>query len=109
MKSILITLLVVASQIVQAEENIGLKFTAIQTMVVNAIVNEERKLGIKLTAKDVTDLELSFVRVNEIEVSGVAPGFEEEDGIPNYCNVTLARANDFGSYAVKDVHCSPWD
>lgn len=109
MKSFLVILVVAASQIVQAEEIIGLKFTAIQTMVVSAIVKEERKLGIKLSAKDVTDLELSFVRANEIEVSGVAPGFEEEDGIPNYCSVTLARANDFGAYAVKDVHCSPWD
>jgi len=47
--------------------------------------------------------------VNEIEVSAVAPGFEAEDGIPNYCSVTLARVNDFSDYTVKDVHCSPWD
>lgn len=105
----LLFLVVMVSQVVEAEEIIGLKFSKIQSMAVYAIVKEERANGVKLTAKDVTDLELVFVRENEIEVAGVAPGYKEEDGIPNYCGLTLARANDYSEYVVKDVQCSPWD
>jgi len=109
MKSLLVILMVIGSQVVRAEEIIGVKFSKLHGMAVVAMVKEQRSLGIKTSPKDIVEMELTFVRTNEIEVAAIAPGHDEEDGIPNYCSVTLARANDYSDYAVKDVHCSPWD
>jgi hypothetical protein len=97
------------AQAQQAEEIVGLKFNDIKKMVSTAVVSKELSLGIKATVRDVTDYELSFVRVNEVEFSAIAPGFEKEDGIPNYCSIVLARPNDYSDYTVKSVDCSPLD
>ncbi|MCC2680141.1 MAG: hypothetical protein K0R29_2717 [Pseudobdellovibrio sp.] len=108
-KSLICVSVLVAAFSAQAEEIVSLKLSKLQGMVISAIVKEERSQGIKLSAKDVTELELVFVRTNEIEVAGIAPGHKEEDGIPNYCSVTLSRESDYSEYAVTEVHCSPWD